>query len=150
MIQAAWPDSQVLPIEVPLIEHAEDPALAAGSVMRAGATATRLGLTGWPASAELSIVERDIALAHETGGWVHFTHLSTSGGLDAIRRAGNRGAAALGVSVSQEPLVSVVPIEGLERRGGFDGRFSGQRRLGHGRWSWFRRRRMSGRCRSPR
>jgi dihydroorotase len=33
------------------------------------------------------MVERDIALARETGGWVHVTHLSTGGGLDAIRRA---------------------------------------------------------------
>ena len=76
---------------LPLIEHAEDPGLAATSVMRAGATATRLGLPGSPDSAELSIVERDIALAEETGGWVHFTHLSTVGGLDAIRRAKERG-----------------------------------------------------------
>jgi dihydroorotase len=79
------------PLGLPLIEHAEDPALSAGSVMRAGATATRLGLAGWPASAELSIVERDIALADETGSWVHFTHLSTAGGLEAIRRAKARG-----------------------------------------------------------
>jgi dihydroorotase len=76
---------------LPLIEHAEDPSLAAGSVMRAGPTATRLGLAGWPESAELSIVERDIALAAETGGWVHFTHLSTAGALDAIRSAKDRG-----------------------------------------------------------
>ncbi len=76
---------------LPLIEHAEDPALSAGSVMRAGATATRLGLAGWQASAELSVVERDIGLAAETGGWVHFTHLSTAGALEAIRRAKERG-----------------------------------------------------------
>jgi dihydroorotase len=79
------------PLGLPLIEHAEDPTLSTGSVMRAGETATRLGLAGWPASAELSIVDRDIALAAETGGWVHFTHLSTAGGLDAIRRARQRG-----------------------------------------------------------
>ena len=79
------------PLGLPLIEHAEDQALSAGSVMRAGETATRLGLAGWPASAELSIVERDIALADETGGWVHFTHLSTEGSLNAIRRARERG-----------------------------------------------------------
>lgn len=72
--------TSLVPLGLPLIEHAEDPALATGSVMRAGETATRLGLAGWPASAELSIVERDIALAAETGGWVHFTHLSTAGG----------------------------------------------------------------------
>lgn len=79
------------PLGLPLIEHAEDPALSAGSVMRAGATATRLGLVGWPASAEQSIVERDLALAEETGSWVHFTHLSTGGALSAIRRAKARG-----------------------------------------------------------
>ncbi len=79
------------PLGLPLIEHAEDATLAAGAVMRAGQTATRLGLSGWPPSAELSIVERDIALAEETGGWVHFTHLSTAAALDAIRRAKARG-----------------------------------------------------------
>lgn len=76
---------------LPLIEHAEDPGLAAGSVMRAGPTATRLGLAGWPASAELTIIERDIALAQETGSRVHFTHLSTSSALEAIRQARERG-----------------------------------------------------------
>jgi len=79
------------PLGLPLIEHAEDPALAGGAVMRSGPTATRLGLPGWPPSAELSIVDRDIALAEETGGWVHFTHLSTAAGLAAIRRAKERG-----------------------------------------------------------
>jgi len=75
------------PLALPLLEHAEDPALADGAVMRAGATATRLGLGGWPASAELTVVERDIALAAETGGWVHITHLSTAAALEAVRRA---------------------------------------------------------------
>jgi dihydroorotase len=76
---------------LPLVEHAEEATLAAGSVMRAGPTATRLGLAGWPPSAELAIVERDIGLAEETGGWIHFTHLSTAAALDAIRRAKGRG-----------------------------------------------------------
>lgn len=75
------------PLALPLIEHAEDPALAEGGVMRAGSVATRLGLGGWPASAEQTIVERDIALATETGGWVHVTHLSTAAALEAVRRA---------------------------------------------------------------
>lgn len=79
------------PLGLPLMEHAEDPTLSAGSVMRSGPIATRLGLPGWPTSAELSIVERDIALAEETGGWVHITHLSTAAALDAIRRAKERG-----------------------------------------------------------
>ncbi|HEX2221254.1 MAG TPA: dihydroorotase [Candidatus Limnocylindria bacterium] len=71
---------------LPLIEHAEDASLAAGTAMRAGPVATRLGLAGWPASAEAVVVERDIALAAETGARVHFTHLSTSGSVEAVRR----------------------------------------------------------------
>ncbi len=76
---------------LPLIEHAEDATLAAVAVMRAGPTATRLGLAGWPPSAELAIVERDITLAEETGGWIHLTHISTAAALAAIRTAKGRG-----------------------------------------------------------
>jgi dihydroorotase len=79
------------PLGVPLIEHAEDPELAAGAPMRGGPTATRLGLAGWPASAELTMVERDIALAAETGARLHLTHLSTAAAVDAVRRAKARG-----------------------------------------------------------
>jgi len=79
------------PLGLPLIEHPEDPTLAGGTLMRAGPVATRLGLAGWPPSAELVVVERDIALAEETGGRLHLTHLSTSAALDAVRRAKDRG-----------------------------------------------------------
>ena len=79
------------PLGVPLVEHAEEPTLAAGALMRAGAVATRLGLAGWPPSAELTIVERDIALAAETGARLHLTHLSTAAALEAVRRAKERG-----------------------------------------------------------
>ena len=77
---------------LPLIEHAEDAALAAGGVMRGGPTASRLGLSGWPPSAELTIVERDIALAAETGARLHLTHLSTARG--ARRRSARASARA--------------------------------------------------------
>lgn len=79
------------PLGLPLVEHAEEPTLAAGTVMRSGPTATRLGLGGWPASAELAVVDRDLALAAGTGGWIHFTHLATAAALEAIRRARERG-----------------------------------------------------------
>jgi dihydroorotase len=77
----------------PLIEHAEDPALANGGVMRAGPIAVALGLRGWPAAAEGAIVERDLALAEETGTRIHLTHLSTGGALAAVRAAKTRGVA---------------------------------------------------------
>jgi dihydroorotase len=75
------------PLDLPLIEHAEDPTLAEGALMRGGPTASRLGLAGWPPSAEVMIVERDIALAAETGARLHLTHLSTAAALEAVRRA---------------------------------------------------------------
>jgi dihydroorotase len=81
----------LVPLGLPLIEHAEDPQLAAGALMRSGPTATRLGLAGWPSSAELTVVERDIAVAAETGARLHLTHLSTAAALDAVRRAKQRG-----------------------------------------------------------
>ena len=76
---------------LPLIEHAEDASLAAGGVMRAGRVASQLGLAGWPPSAELTIVDRDIALAAETGARLHLTHLSTAAALESVRRARARG-----------------------------------------------------------
>jgi dihydroorotase len=83
--------SRLAPLGLPLIEHAEDSTAAGGAVMRSGHTATRLGLAGWSAMAEAITVERDLALAEETGGWVHFTHVSTADALDAIRQAKRRG-----------------------------------------------------------
>jgi dihydroorotase len=78
-------------IGLPLIEHPEEPTLADGALMRAGAIATRLGLAGWPPSTEITLVERDIALAEETGAWLHLTHLSTARAVEAVRRAKERG-----------------------------------------------------------
>ena len=80
-------------VGMPLFEHAEDEDLAGGGVMRAGPTATRLGLPPWPPEAELRIVERDLRLAEQAGARLHLTHLSISGAIDAVRRARDRGVA---------------------------------------------------------
>ena len=74
-------------LDLPLIEHAEDPGLADGTVMRAGPTASRLGLAGWPPEAELRIVRRDLALAEAIGARVHLTHLSTTEAVEEVRGA---------------------------------------------------------------
>lgn len=78
-------------VDLPLIEHAEDAELAGGGVMRAGPTAAALGLRGWPAEAEVAVVERDLALAEELGARLHLTHLSTARSVDVVRRAKARG-----------------------------------------------------------
>jgi dihydroorotase len=80
-------------VGLPLVEHAEDPELAAGRVMRDGPVALRLALAGWPADAEERVVRRDIALAEGTGARLHVTHLSTAGALAAVRAAKARALA---------------------------------------------------------
>ena len=80
-------------LELPLVEHAEDPTLAGNGVMRAGYTAARLGLPGWSPAAELAIVERDLARAEAVGGRIHLTHLSSADSVEAVRWARARGVA---------------------------------------------------------
>ena len=78
-------------LDIPLAEHCEDPAIAQGGVMHDGAVSARLGLRGQPAAAELSIVQRDIALAEAAGAHFHACHISTAPSLEAIADARARG-----------------------------------------------------------
>jgi dihydroorotase len=75
----------------PLIQHAEDPSLAAGGVMHEGLVATTLGLRGIPSEAEAVMVARDLALAELTGGRLHVAHVSCGRSVELIREAKRRG-----------------------------------------------------------
>lgn len=70
-----------------IIQHPEEPTLAAGGAATEGELATRLGLPGIPPAAETMMIARDIALARITGGHVHFAHVSTAAALGHIRAA---------------------------------------------------------------
>jgi dihydroorotase len=74
-----------------VVQHPEEPTLAAGGAMTEGELATRLGLPGIPAAAEALMVARDIRLAALTGGHVHFAHVSTAEALELIREAKRAG-----------------------------------------------------------
>jgi dihydroorotase len=74
-----------------IIDHCEDPEMAADGVMHEGWISTRLGLRGQPAAAEESFVARDIAIAAQTGAPVHIAHVSTRAAVDLIRAAKERG-----------------------------------------------------------
>ncbi|MCU0985844.1 MAG: dihydroorotase [Acetobacteraceae bacterium] len=74
-----------------VVQHPEEPSLAAGGAMTEGELATRLGLPGIPAAAEALMVARDIRLAALTGGHVHFAHVSTAEALGLIREAKRAG-----------------------------------------------------------
>ncbi len=55
-------------LALPIIDHCEDPV-------------------GGPPTGEVKMVARDLALAAETGGWIHIAHVSTAEAVDLIRRA---------------------------------------------------------------
>ncbi|MBT7943114.1 MAG: dihydroorotase, partial [Alphaproteobacteria bacterium] len=74
-----------------IVQHPEEPRLAAGGGATAGETATRLGLSGIPTEAEVIMVERDVRLCELTGGRLHIAHVSTAASIDAIRKAKERG-----------------------------------------------------------
>jgi dihydroorotase len=80
-------------LKAPVMDHALDPSLAGRGVMHLGRFSESLGLPGIPSDAEVSIVERDIRLARETGARVHLQHLSAAGSVEAVGRARARGEA---------------------------------------------------------
>ena len=82
---------------LPISQHAEDPAQSNGAVMNAGAVAFRLGLRGYPAEAEASIVRRDLHLLREIERserlrpHLHVQHISTELAVAAVREAKAQG-----------------------------------------------------------
>ncbi|MGB8202599.1 MAG: dihydroorotase, partial [Pseudonocardiaceae bacterium] len=74
-----------------IAQHAEDLRLTAGAQAHEGEIAARLGLAGWPAAAEESIVARDCLLARDASAAVHVCHVSTAGTVEVLRWAKERG-----------------------------------------------------------
>jgi dihydroorotase len=74
-----------------IAQHAQEPRLTEGAQMNEGEVASRLGLAGWPAIAEETIIARDVLIAESVGAALHVCHLSTAGSVDVIRWAKSRG-----------------------------------------------------------
>lgn len=76
---------------ITLAQHCEVARLTDGAVMHEGCCSSRLGLPGWPAIAEVLMLQRDIELVRETGASMHFLHLSTARSVEIVRQAKNDG-----------------------------------------------------------
>ncbi|MCP2265447.1 dihydroorotase [Promicromonospora thailandica] len=72
-------------------QHAQEPRLTEGAQMNEGVVSAQIGLTGWPAVAEESIIARDVLLAEHVGSRLHVCHLSTAGSVEIVRWAKGRG-----------------------------------------------------------
>jgi dihydroorotase len=74
-------------LNFPVVQHAEDTRVTENCSMHAGPTSFRLGLRAMPASAEATIVDRDVTLAQQIReSRLHVAHLSTADALRAVRR----------------------------------------------------------------
>jgi dihydroorotase len=83
-----------------VVQHAEDTRVTENCPMNDGPTSFRLGLRGWKASAEASIVDRDVQLAQQMpNARLHVAHLSAADSLKAVRR-GKRGRARVTCEVT--------------------------------------------------
>jgi dihydroorotase len=67
--------------------HEEDPALSAGGVMHEGAVSALLGLGGYPAIAESTMIQRDCAIAGFENARLHLQHLSARESVIAVEQA---------------------------------------------------------------
>jgi dihydroorotase len=83
-----------------VVQHPEEPSLAGAGEVTESEIATRLGLAGIPAAAEVMMIERDLRLVELTGARYHAAHISTAAAIDAIRRA---KAAGLPVTCDTAP-----------------------------------------------
>ena len=74
-----------------IAQHAQEPRLTEGAQMNEGTVSADLGLTGWPAVAEETIIARDVLLAQHVDSRLHICHLSTAGSVEIVRWAKERG-----------------------------------------------------------
>jgi dihydroorotase len=103
-------------IGVLIAQHAEEPRLTVDAVAHEGPNAARLGLTGWPRSAEESIVARDAILARDAGARVHICHASTAGTVELLRWAKEQGISITAEVTPHHLLLDDAVLESYDGR----------------------------------
>lgn len=97
-------------------QHAQDPRLTEGAQMNEGPLSSELGLTGWPAVAEESIIARDVLLAEHIGARLHICHLSTAGSVEVLRWAKARGISVTAEVTPHHLLLTEDLVRGYDAR----------------------------------
>ena len=99
-------------LDLLVVQHPEEPSLAAGGIVNEGAIAVRLGLRGIPAIAEVMMVERDLHLVRATGARYHVAHISTRAAIDAVRRAKAEGLRVTCETTPHHLALNELEVEG--------------------------------------
>jgi len=74
-----------------IASHCETMELSGSGAMNEGRVSYKLGIPGIPAISEEICIERDIAIARQTGCRLHIQHVTTARGMEIIRRAKEDG-----------------------------------------------------------
>ena len=78
-------------VGLPVLDHCQDYDLVGNGVVHEGYWSILLGLPGWPAAGEETIVARNILLAELCDHHIHCQHVSTAGSVRLLREARARG-----------------------------------------------------------
>ena len=99
-----------------IAQHPQEPRLTEGAQMNEGELSSELGLAGWPAVAEESIIARDVLLAQHVGARLHVCHVSTAGSVDVIRWAKARGIQVTAEVTPHHLLLTEQLVRGYDSR----------------------------------
>ena len=79
-------------LDLPISLHEEDPEYIQNNGVNAGKAAAFYGIGGSKRDAEITMIERDIRLALQTGATVVIQHISTKEGVELVRKGKAAGA----------------------------------------------------------
>lgn len=89
MVRAAM--EKAARLDLPISFHEEDPSLITNNGINRGKASAHFGIGGSPREAEITMVERDLQLALETGACVNIQHISSKEAVELVRRARAQG-----------------------------------------------------------
>lgn len=89
MVRCAMREAKRL--NVPLSFHEENPAYIVNNGINAGKVSEYFHISGSDRRAEISMVERDLKIALETGASVNIQHISTREAVELVRKAKKQG-----------------------------------------------------------
>lgn len=78
-------------LDMPVSFHEENPALIENNGINRGKASEYFGIGGSPREAEITMVERDLQLALETGASIDIQHISAKESVELVRRAKEKG-----------------------------------------------------------
>jgi dihydroorotase len=98
-----------------IAQHAQEPRLAGpDACCHEGEVSGRLGLAGWPAAAESTVIARDAELVKLTGSRLHVCHVSTAESVDVLRWAKKRGIDITAEVTPHHLLLTTAELEGYD------------------------------------